>query len=71
MEKVVAAAACMVEPRFFPNPSILIDFSIENGKTSIGIDRSWHCGRFGLCLFWETSFCLSKLAGMLYLFIFQ
>ena len=32
----------------FPNPSILNDFPIQNGQTSIGIDRSWHCGYFGL-----------------------
>ena len=35
----------------FPNPSILIYFSMKNGQTSIGIDRFCRCGHFGLCLF--------------------
>ena len=40
--------------RFFPNPYIFIDFSITNGQTTIGIDRSWQCGHLGLCIFWGT-----------------
>ena len=35
----------------FSNPSMLIHFSIQKCKTSIGIDGSWYCGHFGLCFF--------------------
>ena len=49
-----------MEPPFFPNPSILIDFLVKKWKRSIGIDRPWHCGHFGLCIFWETSIFFIK-----------
>ena len=49
-----------MESRFFPDPSILIDCSIKNGPTTIGIDRSCQCGHFGLCTFLRKCICFTK-----------
>ena len=48
------------ENRIFPDPSIFIDFSIQNGPTTIGIDRSGQCGHFGPCTFLRKSVVLPK-----------
>ena len=56
---------------FFPNPSILIDCSSNNGPGAIEIDRSWHCGHFGVCIFSENPCVFSELAGMLYFLVFN
>ena len=49
-----------MDPPFFTNPSIFIHFLIKKCQRGIGIDRSWHCGHFGLCIFWETSILFLK-----------
>ena len=59
----------MMEPRFFPNPSVFIHLSIQNCQTTIGIDRSCQCGHFGLCMFWKTSMFFLKTSGMFF-FVF-
>ena len=36
------------------------EVSTQNSQTTTGVDRSWHCGHFGLCIFLKTFICCLK-----------
>ena len=60
-----------MEPCFFPNPSILTDFSIRMVRGGFKWIDLGIAVILVFVLSWEHYFCVSKLAGMLYCWMFQ